>query len=148
MKMLKWAAPAAMFLSLCGCGGDGKPAPVPATGKVMFNKTTPPVGALVVFHPKDPALAKAMSGTPIAKVQEDGTFALTSYAQGDGAPPGEYGVTIDWRPEPKNKPKFTLTEEGGGAKPALKPKYGDPSNPAFTVTVKKGEKNDFVFEVD
>ncbi len=148
MTTLKWVAPTALVLSLCGCGGDGKPAAVPATGKVMFNKTMPPVGALVVFHPKSPALAKAMSGTPMAKVKDDGTFALTSYEQGDGAPPGEYGVTIDWRPEPKNKPKLTLTDEGGGSKPALKPKYGDPNKPAFTVTVTAAGPNEFSFEVD
>lgn len=148
MTFPKWAALPAL-LAICGCGGDGKPSAVPATGKVVFNKTTPPVGALVVFHPKDPALAKAMSGTPLAKVGEDGTFALTSYAEADGAPPGEYGVTIDWRPPAKNAPKLSLTDEGGGGtKPALKPKYGDPRKPAFTVTVTEAGPNDFTFEVD
>lgn len=148
--------PPALTLGLLlaiGCGGDGKPPTVAATGKVTFNKTTPPVGALVVFHPTDPVLGKAMSNRPVAEVGEDGTFALTTYERGDGAPPGEYGVTIDWRPAaPGAKPKLAIGDggDGGGAagKPALKPKFSSPGRPAFTVTVTPGGPNDFAFEVD
>ncbi len=136
------------LLALVGCGGGGKPEALPSGGKVTFNKTTPPVGALVVFHPVDPAFEKRIGGKPFAKVKEDGTFALTTFAEGDGAPEGEYGVTIDWRPPAKeNKAGFSLTE--GSAGPAkLKPKYGNPQQPFIKVTVKKGDTNQFSFDVD
>ncbi len=135
-----------------GCGSSGKPAAIPATGKVMFKKTVPAVTALVVFHPVDPNFEKTIGGKPFGKVKDDGTFALTTFAEGDGAPEGEYGVTIDWRGNPKDGkgPKLSLTTEGGGPSgpSAIQPKYGDPTKPFTKVTVKKGQPNDFAFDVD
>jgi hypothetical protein len=115
----------------------------------MFKKTTPPAGALVVFHPTDPAAEKAIGGKPFGKVKEDGTFTLTTYAEGDGAPEGEYGVTIDWRGTAKGKATLSFGEsEGGGGQPLLNPKYSNPQQPAFKVTVKKGQPNEVTFDVD
>lgn len=135
-------------LLLAGCG-TSKPEAIAAGGKVMFNKSTPPAGALVVFHPVDPEFEKRIGGKPFAKVRDDGTFALTTFAENDGAPEGEYGVTIDWRP-PTKEGKFAVSISDGGASgpAALKAKYGDPRQPAFKVAVKKGEANQFSFDVD
>src|SRR5262245_24349080 len=133
-------------LVAAGCG-DGKPTAVKATGKVMFKKTTPAAGALVVFHPADPVREKEIGGKPFAKVREDGTFSLTTYQEGDGAPEGDYGVTVDWRAT--SAAKFAVTSEGGEAgRSLLRPQFGDPARPAFKVTVKKGTANDFTFDVD
>jgi len=143
---------AATLASASGCAGSGKPPTVPATGKVMFKKTTPAVDALVVFHPADPTVEKRIGGKPFAKVKADGTFAMTTFAPDDGAPEGDYGVTIEWRGKPKDS-KNSLGIEGGavggtGGLSLLNPKFSDPKNPAFKATVKKGEKNEFVFEVE
>ena len=141
-------APLALLALAAGCG-DGRPPAVPAGGKVTYKKTTPPVGALVVFHAADPALEKAMHGKPVGTVGEDGKFKLTTYADGDGAPAGDYGVTIDWR-RPAKDGKFAFGDSGGGngSGPALQPKYGNPQSPAFKVTVKPGGPNEFEFDVD
>jgi hypothetical protein len=140
-------AVALLCLALVGCE-PGKPPAVPAGGKVTFKKSTPPVGALVVFHPTDPAAEKTIGGKPFGKVGEDGTFKLTSYAEGDGAPEGEYGVTIDWRGKGKET-GFSLGDGGGGGgAPKLNPKYSNPQQPFTKVTVRKGEPNQFTFEVD
>jgi hypothetical protein len=133
-------------LALVGCE-PGKPAAVPAGGKVTFKKSTPAAGALVVFHPTDPATEKRIGGKPFGKVGEDGTFKLTSYEDGDGAPEGEYGVTVQWEKKGKEA-KFSLGSEGGGGQSVLNPKYGNPQQPFTKVTVKKGEPNQFTFEVD
>jgi hypothetical protein len=131
-----------------GCGSGGKPDAVPAGGKVVFNKTVPPVGALVVFHPTDPAAEKRIGGKPFGKVKDDGTFVLTTYSEGDGAPPGEYGVTIDWR-APAKDTKFSLGDPGSGAGPSrLNPKYSNPQQPTLKATVRAGEPNQFDFAVD
>lgn len=135
-----------LFAALAGCGSP-KPDVVPAGGKVTYRKTTVPAGALVVFHPADPETEKRIGGKPFAKVGDDGTFRLTTYAEGDGAPPGDYGVTIDWRGTEKGA-KFSLGSEGGGGAPKLNPKYSTPSAPAFKITVKKGDSNEFAFDVD
>ncbi len=114
---------------------------------MTFKKTTPPAGALVVFHPTDPAVEKTIGGKPFGKVADDGTFKLTSYAEGDGAPEGEYGVTIDWRTKGKEG-GMSLTEGGGGGAPRLNAKYSNPQQPFTKVTVKKGADNQFSFDVD
>ena len=120
---------------------------MPAGGKVTFKKSTPPVGALVVFHPTDPAFETKIGGKPVGTVGDDGTFQLTTHEQNDGAPEGEYGVTIDWRT--KGKPGgFALGDGGGGGTPRLNPKFSNPQQPFTKVTVKKGEPNQFTFDVD
>lgn len=145
----------ALFLcALVGTAGCGtrRPPVVPVGGKVMYKKTTPAHGALVVFHPASYDIEKQIGGKPVGKVREDGTFTLTTYEEDDGAPEGEYGVTIDWRGSPAERGKLSLSSEGGeglgSGLPRLQPKYSNPQQPFTKVTVKKGEANQFVFEVD
>ena len=138
-------------LMLAGCGDGSKPAAVPAGGTVTFNKTTPPVGALVVFHPIDAATEKRIGGKPFGKVKDDGTFVLTTYAEGDGAPPGEYGVTVDWRPSTKDTKgaKFSIGDAGASSGPSkLSAKYGNPQQPVLKATVAASGSNQFTFDVD
>jgi hypothetical protein len=81
-------------LSLGGCRGDSGRIPVySAKGKVtIFGE--PPDGALVVLYPaKGGAEAEPR---PSGRVKPDGTFSLTTYDAGDGAPAGEYTATIQW----------------------------------------------------
>jgi len=133
-------------LAIVGCG-EAKLATVPAGGKVMFKKSTPAAGALVVFHPVDDAFERKIGGKPFATVKDDGSFKLTTKEQDDGAPEGEYNVTVDW--QKKSTAKMSLTGEGGGAAGSmLNPKYGNPKATVFKFTVKKGDKNEFLIEVD
>lgn len=54
----------------------------------------PAAGATVTLNPTTGA---KLTATPFAVVGDDGTFAVTSYSAGDGAPPGTYAVTVVWR---------------------------------------------------
>lgn len=134
------------LIGLCGCG-SGRPTPVPVKGKVLYQKSTPAVGALVVFHPVDPAVEKQIGGKPYGKVKEDGSFSLTMYHPDDGAPPGEYGVTIDWQVPKNAKMNFSIGE-GGNTMSKLNPRYSSPQSPAFKKVVQSGTTNEFLFEVD
>ena len=134
-----------LAFAVVGCG-DAKLATVPAGGKVLFKKTTPASGALVVFHPVDDAFERKIGGKPFATVKDDGTFTLTTKEQDDGAPEGDYVVTVDW--QRKSTAKMSLSGEGGGGTAQLNPKYGNPKMPVFKCTVKKGDKNEFVLDVD
>jgi len=109
-----------------GCNSSGL---YPVNGKVLFNGESA-VGATVTFVRKgstDPLKEQ----TPQGVVGEDGTFTLSGPG-GDGAPPGEYVVLVEWK-------------EGAGSKrgraPALnapdrlKKKYLDPNKPLLTATV-------------
>ncbi len=91
-------AAAAAILALAGC--QQAPPPdrlpvVPVEGALTFDGRPIP-GALVVFHPTDTALLDRLP-PPRATVREDGTFTLTTYVAGDGAPVGAYKVTVEWR---------------------------------------------------
>jgi hypothetical protein len=94
LQRLVW--PALLTCLLCsGCGTGGRPV-YPVRGQVLYEgKPTP--GALVIFHPvEDP---DPLAPRPIARVGPDGRFAPTTYRTGDGAPAGEYAVSISWVPE-------------------------------------------------
>jgi hypothetical protein len=135
------------FLAL-GCSTSSRAKTFVAHGKVRFKKDQIPVGALVVFHPKDPKVEKQIGGKPFGKVGEDGTFTLTTYAENDGAPEGEYGVTIDWRKKPSSDKLSISNELGPGIPSAVNEKFSDPRKPFQFVTVKPAGDNNFEFDVE
>ena len=150
MKSTLFLALGAVFCAL-GCGSSSKPQALPAGGKVSIKGSkVVPEGALVVFHPKDPGFEKIMSGKPFAKVEKDGTFKLTSYETADGAPAGDYGVTIVWNAPSGGKAQFSLSSEGGGASgpDQFGGRYGRPAQPLLSAKVEKGSPNQFTFELD
>jgi len=94
----------AAIVALSAASIHGRPsrlAVFPAKGRVLFNGRAVP-GATVVFHPKGSPDAPH----PRATVDKQGNFILTTYERGDGAPRGEYLVTVEWQ---------QLTMQGGDA---------------------------------
>lgn len=129
------------FAALCfasvGCQkSDERIATFPVTGKVLKNGN--PINyATVVFHPVN-AIDES-SGKPRGVTDPDGTFTLTTYDGNDGAPAGDYQVTIQqWLTE---KP-----EEG--PKNQLKEKFSDPKTSQLTATISEGSNNALTFSVD
>jgi hypothetical protein len=80
-------------LLLLGASCSGRKSVYPVTGKVLF-EGRPAAGAVVQFHPLDKSEKTPVA--PLGEVGADGTFRLTTYAQGDGAPAGRYAVTVSW----------------------------------------------------
>lgn len=117
---------------MAGCSqGEGRVPVYPVTGKLAF-KGEVPDGALIVFH-ADKADEKVPR--PSGKVKDDGTFSLTTYDGNDGAPPGDYHVTVQW---------FKLVKKGAdiSAGPnVIPPEYGKPESSPWKVTVAEA-KND------
>lgn len=116
-----------LLLSLTGCKAGRKPV-YSVHGKVLDKNNKPAVGALVMFHPvpnDDPQANK-----PNATVGEDGSFALQTYEKEDGAPAGDYVITLEWRAQ--NVASFGPNKLG---EDQLRGRYGDPkvSNIKFTV---------------
>jgi hypothetical protein len=66
----------------------------PVRGEVFF-QGKPADGAVVHLHPRD----STKCPPAFATVQKDGSFALSTYGQGDGAAAGDYVVTLNWRDE-------------------------------------------------
>jgi hypothetical protein len=105
-------------------------------------KGQPATGAFLVFHP----VGQAVTGEerPTAKVQEDGSFVLTSHGAksgGEGAPAGEYAVTVQW---------YKLVTEGKDVKagPNVIPaQYSKPETTPLKVAVEAKENQLRPFEI-
>ncbi len=89
-----FAVLAVLALTFTGCGrsNPNRVAVHPVQGAIQF-RGQPMEGAFVSLHPKS-----ATDGvpTPRATVAKDGSFTVTTYDGDDGAPEGEYVVTVQW----------------------------------------------------
>ena len=89
------------ILLVAGCGGSGRKPVFTVRGKVLTADKKPAAGALVTFHPV--AAAPKDTERPSGHVDEQGNYQLTTYLENDGAPAGDYAVTIVW-PVPRKTP--------------------------------------------
>lgn len=152
----------AVSLVLLGCGeGSSGVATVSVTGVVTLNGQPLP-GAAVSFSPKGGKGRAAVGATDI-----DGKFTLTTVTAGDGAVPGEYGVSVTKNAaaaaQPTSDPRST-----GGAMSAedtakmmaslqkgktveqqsdLPAKYASPDSSGLQAEVTSGGSNNFKFEL-
>ncbi|VTR93734.1 Uncharacterized protein OS=Singulisphaera acidiphila (strain ATCC BAA-1392 / DSM 18658 / VKM B-2454 / MOB10) GN=Sinac_3752 PE=4 SV=1 [Gemmata massiliana] len=133
---------------LCGCGGGSKEKPVfKVHGKLTF-EGKPMSGAEIAFLPADPAQRGLQSR---ATANANGEYTLYTYRQNDGAPAGEYVVTLYW-PAPLSKraaeklEKAETVEEKDAiiAPDRLKDVYRDPLKTKLKATVaEKDNEIDF-----
>jgi hypothetical protein len=140
----RWLAlvPALFCLS---CSGGPKLNPV--KGKVLY-KGNPIAGAVVVFHLKGADDLKAVPPTGVTRdvpkveteeglvlSEEYGTFTLTT-GQKEGAPAGEYVVTITWPKPNREEGKMSITPIETSDQ--LKGAYANPAK-GFKVEIKNGD---------
>lgn len=81
---------------LTGCGRDQNHlrSPVyPVEGQLLVSGM-PAANAKIAFHPVHHQEGRSIC--PVAITGPDGTFRLTTYSAHDGAPAGEYYVTVIW----------------------------------------------------
>jgi hypothetical protein len=81
---------------LPGCKPSTERPVYPVKGQV-FVSSRPAEGALVILRPAgEPNPQEWTSGYPRGNVAADGTFQVSTYGTGDGAPAGEYTVLVQW----------------------------------------------------
>lgn len=98
----------------------------PVRGLVRW-KGQPLAGATIVLHP---TAAENYFPRPHSVTQEDGTFVLSTYRSGDGAPEGTYRATIRCRGPYEGK-----SEDRDEAPEMLPPRYQDPNRSGIVVIV-------------
>src|SRR5262245_24393263 len=117
---------AALVFVASGCGPRQKSV-FPVGGKVVAGTEKKPAkGAMVILTPvagdaKDPTRS-------FGTVGDDGSFAITTYNANDGAPAGDYVITLTWMPARKS-----VFEEDGEDR--LKGAFADATKSKLRYTV-------------
>jgi hypothetical protein len=111
----------------------------PVTGEVRLGGK-PAENALVVFHPATGDLPGGLR--PSGRTGADGKFCLSTYESGDGAPVGEYRVTISL-PKPPAGPNPDLDL----APDRLKGRYANPATSKLHARIEDQENVLAPFEV-
>jgi hypothetical protein len=132
MRKLWTCVMATVALTCSSCGSSHNLYPV--SGKVLYNGQ-PAANAAVFLRRQDvdPLSQQAIMGI----VGEDGSFRLVCDSFGEGAPPGQYDVLIEWRQDRKR----IRTGSTKLAQDRLKGRYADSKHPRFQVTI-KAERNE------
>jgi hypothetical protein len=105
-------------------------------GRVYY-KGSPVPEAVIAFHSVTKKGERGIRADGL--VEADGSFVLSTYKAFDGAPAGEYEVTVTWR-----RPFYTA--EGGAGPNLLPARYADQKKSGLKATVKPGP-NAFTFNL-
>lgn len=127
-----WPLILGLSIVLVGCRETPEGVPVhPVSGEVRVDGTAA-AGAEVSFHPLSPP----PPGTPptVAVVDQDGHFQASTRAAGDGAPEGEYRLTIIWRTASSSVP-----DDAGGGGDRLQGRYAQPETSGLRAVVRARE---------
>lgn len=121
----------ASFLTVLGCGGPVGPECHPVRGQVRWNGQ-PLAEAQVVFHPQ--FSADESFPQPIGQTDAQGNFVLSTFQASDGAPAGEYLITVELR-DLRQVGEETV-RDGRNLLPA---RFGKPQESGLRYTVVAGE---------
>jgi hypothetical protein len=106
------------------------------SGQLVYEDNDSPIkelkGCTIMFDPEVPG--KAPRGT----IDENGRFNLGTTADGDGAPPGKYKVTVTQHRREPERPVL--------GKPCVLDIYEDPAKTTAIVTVEPG-RNDLTIKL-
>lgn len=83
---------------------------------------------------------------PYAQSKSDGTFAISTNIDGDGAPPGEYKLTMRWI-ENNSFKKPQIVRQRRSETDLFKGRYADPAKSAFRLSVGTSPIKNLTFEL-
>jgi len=140
-RTITWWLSSALVVSLfdvlaIGCAGSHNgPQCFPTHGKILYD-SQPLAEAMVVLHPLDPDPDDENNQRPIAITKADGTFELTTLQPKDGAPAGEYTITVELRD--KRMDGDVEVRDGKNLLPA---RYRDPARSKLMYRVVEGDND-------
>lgn len=126
-----------MLTGLCGCHeSQSSPSAFRVKGRLFVDDQLA-AKACIAFCPVDKT--KSQGRCPVAITQQDGSFELTTYAMKDGAPEGDYRVTVTWPDESMPVDECECVDPKQHDR--LSGKYADPDTTSLLVTVLPKDKN-------
>ena len=141
--MVRFRSVLAAVLGVLSAGCSRSPLPddalptYPITGALTY-EGKPMDGVAIAFVPVAPA-SKWRTPSSSGRADQDGRYTLNTYLTADGAPAGEYIVTIYW-PEPRNGKSPALESPNTPLAPdRLKGIYAVPKTSKLRVTVEPKE---------
>ena len=131
-----------VLLAVLGCGADdGRIEVYPVHGKVLV-KGQPAEGATVTFYSTTTGGEATKAPIPTATTDANGEFHLRSYEENDGAPAGEFKVTVVWpAPPPANASGIFEVKD------RLASRFADPQKTTLSAKVAEGENEIPPFEL-
>jgi hypothetical protein len=119
------------LITIAACKDDGRVKVYPVQGKVLV-RGTPAEGAQVLFYLASNDSTKPRMPIPNATTDNQGVFKLTSYQPNDGAPEGEYKVSVVWpEPPPPGAHEASSMDRLAG-------RYSNPQKSNLSAKVEKG----------
>jgi hypothetical protein len=126
--MSAWIVLPLVLVSVSCAKSDRKPV-FPVSGQVTLDGK-PLAHAFVVLHPQ--GVTGADDVRPHAHADANGSFALTTYDSADGAPVGEYRITVEKYKPPKESDKGLPVN-------LLPARYAKPETSSLTAHVQEGK---------
>jgi len=121
-----WALVATAVVVLIGCGRQTieRPPTYQVRGRVFFGGQPTTGAEVLLWGLGDPKLNGLC---PHAIVDANGSFRMTTYKTGDGAPPGQYALTLTWP-----TPPAPGMDDGPDR---FRGRYADPARPLLRIQV-------------
>jgi len=133
----------AVLLACAGGCSDSQRAKVfPVRGKLLIGGK-PAAGAHLVFHPLNPQIVSRAVGV----TKPDGSFQLMTHSAADGAPAGDYVVTIFWHDDSVPEEDCEHHDEDHVEHDRLHGLYFDSTKSPLRATVRRGS-NDLTIKAD
>lgn len=113
-------------------GSSRRLATFPVRGSASFEGKAL-AGATLILHPV--GIAEADELRPQATVRPDGMFSVGTYGVDDGAPAGQYKVTVHWYGKPSK------SEDAPPPRSLLPQRYASPDTSGLAVTVQTNDND-------
>lgn len=120
-----------------GCAKSGRKPVYPVRGQLLV-QDKPAANAIVTFHPVGDDGPDSVH--PVGHVDAQGFFTLTSYETGDGAPEGDYQVTVTWYLATKARGR-TGGDDEYDSRNHLPERYNRAEASQLRATITKGENS-------
>ena len=124
------------ILVLAGCAKSGQPT-IPIEGTVTWNGQ-PLANAQIAFQPVA-AGDKGSARPAVGRIDDRGQYFVSTFANGDGAMPGEYTVVVVGRRDQKPVEVLTKADHDAMASP-IPAIYSDASRSPLKASIPAGAK--------